>query len=291
MNTNYKYVSPSTKLLLNDGTEKLVSELVVGDILLNSIPTEERIIKSISEHSSTNYLVIPRYCNSPFMISDMHNLPVLIGNQVLLMNIKDFKKFEPKNIISLIHEPVELERIYVTLEPYILGIWLNNYDITPSRVRFLKKNITIIMFIFDFVDKFNLEHFDTDDYIEITDKRLIAQFHNNDLFNNPTIPDRYKYNKKSLRSRLLAGFLDNNLTPEVEIKTKRLKDDFCYLVHSLGLLTQTRRKDSKWYVTIMQNVSIMNDFRVAKLEDDHKCLCLEITGMSPGILLPDFTMI
>ena len=291
MNTNYKYVSPSTKLLLNDGTEKLASELVVGDILLNSIPTEERIIKSISEHSSTNYLVIPRYCNSPFMISDMHNLPVLIGNQVLLMNIKDFKKFEPKNIISLIHEPVELERIYVTLEPYILGIWLNNYDITPSRVRFLKKNITIIMSIFDFVDKFNLEHFDTDDYIEITDKRLIAQFHNNDLFNNPTIPDRYKYNKKSLRSRLLAGFLDNNLTPEVEIKTKRLKDDFCYLVHSLGLLTQTRRKDSKWYVTIMQNVSIMNDFRVAKLEDDHKCLCLEITGMSPGILLPDFTMI
>ena len=291
MNTNYKYVSPSTKLLLNDGTEKLASELVVGDILLNSIPTEERIIKSISEHSSTNYLVIPRYCNSPFIISDMHNLPVLIGNQVVLMNVKDFKKFEPKNIISLIHEPVELQRIYVTLEPYILGIWLNNYDITPSRVRFLKKNITSIIFVFDFVDKFNLEHFDTDDYIEITDKRLIAQFHNNDLFNNPTIPDRYKYNKKSLRSRLLAGFLDNNLTPEVEIKTKRLKDDFCYLVHSLGLLTQTRRKDSKWYVTIMQNVSIMNDFRVAKLEDDHKCLCLEITGMSPGILLPDFTMI
>jgi hypothetical protein len=291
MNTNYKYVSPSTKLLLNDGTEKLASDLVVGDILLSSIPNEERIIKSISEHSSTNYLVISRYCNSPFMISEMHNLPVLIGNQVVLMNIKDFKKFEPKNIISLIHEPVELERIYVTLEPYILGIWLNNYDIIPSRVRFLKKNITIIMFVFDFVDKFNLEHFDTDDYIEITDKRLIAQFHNNDLFNNPTIPDRYKYNKKSLRSRLLAGFLDNNLTPEVEIQTKRLKDDFCYVVHSLGLLTQTRRKNSKWYVTIMQNVSIMNDFRVAKLEDDYKCLCLEITGMSPGILLPDFTMI
>jgi hypothetical protein len=281
----------STKLLLNDGTEKLASELVVGDILLSSIPNEERIIKSISEHYSTNYLVIPRYCNSPFMISEMHNLPVLIGNQVVLMNIKDFKKFEPKNIISLIHEPVELERIYVTLEPYILGIWLNNYDITPSRVRFLKKNITIIMFVFDFVDKFNLEHFDTDDYIEITDKRLIAQFHNNDLFNNPTIPDRYKYNKKSLRSRLLAGFLDNNLTPEVEIQTKRLKDDFCYVVHSLGLLTHTRRKNSKWYVTIMQNVSIINDFRIAKLEDDHKCLCLEITGMSPGILLPDFTMI
>lgn len=291
MNTNYKYVSPSTKLLLIDGTEKLASELVVGDILLSSIPTEERTIMSITEHSSTNYLVIPRYCNSPFIISEMHNLPVIIENQVVLINVKEFKSFQPKNIMSLIHEPVELQRIYVSLEPYILGIWLNNYDITPSRVRFLKKNITIIMFIFEFVDKFKLEHEDTDDYIEITDKRLIAQFHNYDLFNNPTIPDKYKYNKKSLRSRLLSGFLDNNLTPEVEIQTKRLKDDFCYLVHSLGLLTRTRRKNSKWYITVMHNTFVMNDFRFAKLEDENKCLCLQITGMSPGVLLPDFTMI
>ena len=291
MNTNYKYVSPSTKVLLSNGIEKFASELKIGDTLLGSIPTEERMIVGISEHDTSNYLVIPRYCNSPFIISELHFLPVIVENKVTLVNINDFLRTELKNQISLIHEAIELQHIHVTIEPYILGLWLSNYDvITPSSVRFPKKNMTVVMFIVNFIDKFNLEHIDSDDYIDITDKRLVVQFHKYDLFNTPTIPNPYKYNKSSIRSRLLAGFMDNN-EPEIEIRTKRLKDDFCFLVHSMGMLTHTRRKDDKWFVTVFFNSSVINDFKVAKLEGQTKSLCLQITGMAPGILLPDFTMI
>ena len=291
MNTNYKYVSPSTKLLLANGTEKFASELKIGDTLLGSIPTEERIIVDISEHDASNYLVIPRYCNSPFIISELHFLPVIVENRVALVNINDFRRTELKNQISLIHEAIELQQIQVTLEPYMLGLWLSNCDtITPTTIRFPKKNMTVVMFIVNFIVKFNLEHIDSDDYIDITDKRLVRQFHNYDLFNTPTIPNPYKYNKSSIRSRLLAGFMDNN-EPEIEIRTKRLKDDFCFLVHSMGMLTLTRRKDDKWFVTVFFNSFVINDFKVAKLEGKTKSLCLQITGMAPGILLPDFTMI
>jgi len=292
MNTNYKYVSPSTKVLLSNGTEKFASELKIGDALLGSIPIEERIIVDITEHDASNYLVIPRYCNSPFIISELHFLPVLVENKVALVNINDFRRTEMKNQISLIHEPIELHQIHINLEPYILGLWLSYYDevSTPSSVRFPKKNMTIVMYVMSFIEKFNLEHIDSDDCIDIIDKRLVRQFHNYDLFNTPTIPNPYKYNKSSIRSRLLAGFMDNN-EPEVEIRTKRLKDDFCFLVHSMGMLTHTRRKDDKWFVTVYFNSFVINDFKVAKLEGQTKSLCLQITGMAPGILLPDFTMI
>ena len=292
MNTNFKYVSPSTKVLLSNGAEKFASELKIGDTLLSSIPSEERMIVSISEHEASNYLIIPRYCNSPFIVSELHHLPVLFDNKVVLININDFRRTEIKNQISLIHEPIELQQIYVTLEPYILGIWLSNYDvITPASVRFPKKNMTVVMFIVHFINKFNLEHVDGDDFIDITDKRLVLQFQKYDLFNTPTIPNPYKYNKSSIRARLLAGFMDNN-EPEVPMLTEKLKDDFCFLVHSLGMLTHTRRKENKWFVTVFYNTTfVINDFKVAKLEGQTKSLCLHLTGMAPGILLPDFTMI
>jgi hypothetical protein len=70
-----------------------------------------------------------------------------------------------------------------------------------------------------------------------------------------------------------------------------VKDDFCFLVHSLGFLTQTKKKNLIWYVTVVfDTASLTNDFKIAKIEDND-CLCLEISGNSAGIILSDFTVI
>ena len=257
-------------------------------MLLSSVPGEKRIVLNISQHKSQNYMVIPRYCNS-FLISNSHYLPIVLDQKLLLMNIKNYPHVQNKNEISLVHEQADFSAIHVYLEPHILGIWLNNYCNTSS-LKFLKKNVQVTMSLLNFVDKFALEYINDEEYIEIIDNRFIAVFHNYNLFMNPRIPEEYKYNKKSIRSRLLSGFLDNNESSEIEIDNKTLKDDFCFLVHSLGLLTSTKKKNSKWYVSVLYSANTINDFRIAKIDDDD-CLCLQISGTSVGIFLPDFTMI
>jgi hypothetical protein len=292
MDTNYKFVYPSTKVLLLNGISKVASELQVGDILLSPDPHDDRTIMTITPLKSANYMVIPRYCNSPFIVSEYHMLPVAYESKIVLINIKTHPALKFKNFISLIHESTDFTPIFVSLEPYILGLWLTNNN-TNEQLKFSKHNIETTFFMLNFIEKFNLQYESDDISLTLTDKRFIAQFQKYDLFVNPRIPDDYKYNNKSIRSRILSGFIDNNITgpTDIAINSRVVKDDFCFLVHSLGFLTQTKKKNSIWYVTVVFNaVSLTNDFKIAKIEDDD-CLCLEISGNSAGIILSDFTVI
>lgn len=291
MDTNYKFLHPSTPVLLLNGISKIASELEIGDMLLSPDPHDDRTIMTITPFKSVNYMVIPRFCNSPFIISELHMLPVTSDNKVFLVNIKAYPQLESRNLISLIHESANFQSIFVSLEPYVLGLWLHNHN-TNQCLKFSTHNIDITFFLFDFIEKFKLQYESDDDSITITDPRLMAQFQKYDLFHNPRIPDEYKYNSKRERSRILSGFLDNNMSPtDIIIRSRQLKDDFCYIVHSLGFLTQTKNKDFMWLVSIVFDTqSRLNDFKIAKIEDDD-CLCFEISGNSAGIILPDFTVI
>ena len=293
MNTNYKHVSPCTKLILYSGREILASELKVGDILLSTESNEERRITNIKTSKSQNYMFISRYCNSPFIINENHYLPVILDTNYVLVNVKTYLSITNKSNIYLIRQSVDLNHIPITIEPYLLGIWFNNYNRNDQVLSFPKSNVTIILFLMSFLNKFDLEYEDMEDDIIITDNRVVSQFENYGLFEDYSmIPDFIKYNNVITRQRFLAGFIDNNNTPEITITNKQMKDDICYIAHSIGLLTSTKTSHKIWYTTILYNNSqiITNDFKVAKIPNDD-CICLEITGTSPGILLADFTVI
>lgn len=293
MNTNYKHVAPSTKLLLYDGREIEASQLKIGDILLSTEWNEQRRITNITTYKSQNYMFISRYCNSPFIINENHYLPVVLDNNYVLVNVKVYLSITNKSNIFLIRQPVDLKHTPISIEPYLLGIWFSNCDRNDQVLLFPKSNVTIILFLISFVEKFDLEYEDMEDDIIITDNRVVSHFEKYGLFEDYSmIPDFIKYNNVITRQRFLAGFIDNNNTPEITITNKQMKDDICYIAHSLGLLTSTKTRNKIWYITILYNNSqiITNDFKVAKIPNDD-CICLEITGTSPGILLADFTVI
>lgn len=292
MDTNFKFVYPSTKVLLLNGISKMASELQVGDILLSPDPYDDRTIMTITPFKSVNYMFIPRYCNSPFIVSELHMLPVTFENRIFLLSIKVYPFLESKQFMSLVHESADFKSIFVSLEPYVLGLWLHNNN-TDGKLRFSKHNIDVAFFLFNFIDKFKLEYESDDDSLTFTDIRFITQFLKYDLIGNQRIPEDYKVNNKKVRSRVLSAFIDNNNNNPVDIAihTRTLKDDFCYLVHSLGFLTQTKKKNAVWYVTVIFTTQEQtNDFKIARIEDDD-CLCLEVSGNSVGIILDDFTVI
>lgn len=292
MDTNYKFVYPSTKVLLLNGISKAASELQVGDILLSPDPHDDRTILTITPFKSTNYMVISRYCNSPFIVSELHMLPVTFEERIVLINVKTYPLLEFRQFISLIHEGAEFLPIFVTLEPYILGLWLHNNN-KDGTLKFSKHTMEVAFFLFNFIQKFNLQYESDDDNLIFTDTRLIMSFFKYDLMNNPRIPDDFKYNTKKVRSRLLSGFIDNNNhnPADIAIHSQILKDDFCFVAHSLGFLTQTKKINSIWYVTVLFDAQArVNDFKLAQIEDD-SCLCLEVSGNSVGIILSDFTVI
>lgn len=293
--TNHKCIHPKTKVLLLNGTEKFASELQIGDALLGS-NCDERIITKITNFKSTNYVVIPRFCNSSFIINESHYIPVNVDSRDTLINAKTFFKqsTDTKKTISLIHIPIELQLIPVTLEPYLLAFWLINNDNT-NTIKLPKSNIPFLLFLLNFIEKFNLKYEESDDFILFTDHRLIKQFEKYDLFANPRIPNEYKYNNLNTRHRLIRGFLDNNDQYTIVLPNKNLKEDVCFVAHSLGYLTQSKRNNDQYIVQVFYNsnstiLQQINDFKVAEFHDD-SCLCIELTGSSIGILLPDFTVI
>lgn len=285
---NIKLLFSSTKVLLMDGTAKMASELEVGDVLL--APNRDgRTILEISRQKTNNYMVIPRYCNSSFIISDSHLFPIIHDTKTFLIDIKTFKLQESKHFFSLIHEGVEFPSTFVTLEPYFLGLWLSNNNL----LRFRKNNEKVYLFLFNFIDKFSLQHEYDDEFITIVDSRLLTQFEKYDLFCNPRIPDEYKYNNAVVRSRILAGVLDNSpvTTNQIEFTVKKQATDFCFVIHSLGYLSIMKKKNKSHVVSVIyNNTSYINDFKVAKIDDDDS-IRLKLSGVISSIFLSDFTVI
>ena len=163
-----------------------------------------------------------------------------------------------------------------------------------------KSNITVIFYIQSFLEKFNIKHIEYEDYVVITDARILKHLEKFGLLLNtddiPVIPSAYKYNVKAIRAKFLQGFIDSSETTEIAIENKALKDDILFIAHSLGLLTVSKYKNKIWYVKVIYNDAEMtverkNDFKIAKIPN-MDALCVGIVGStSPAIFLADFTVI
>jgi hypothetical protein len=275
--------------------------LKIGDVLLSPIANNKEIVASIDTFQSQNYMVIPRYCNSSFVINEHQTLPIFHGNRYINVSLPTYEKLSNKNDIFLVHEATEFQYTAIGLDPYIFGVWFSHYAKNPTFEMILpKSNITTIFYIQSFLEKFNIKHIECDDYVVITDARLLKYMEKYgflfDTDEAPVIPNVYKYNMKSIRAKFLQGFIDSTDTTEVAIGNKTLKDDILFIAHSLGLLTATKYKNKMWYVTVIYNDAEMtverkNDFKIAKIPN-MDALCVGIIGTtSPAIFLADFTVI
>ena len=267
---------------------------------MSPIPNSKEIVASIDSFSSQNYRIIPRFCHS-FVINEQQYLPIYHESRYLNISLSTYERLTNKNDLCLVHQGVEFRYLPIALDPYILGLWFANQT-TATDMVIRKSNIMIIFYLHTFIDKFNIQYTEYDDYVIITDPRILTQMNKYNLLDSwassaPVIPMTYKYNMKGIRAKFLEGFIDNSTTDtEIAIENKTLKDDIVFIAHSLGLLTTSRYKDKIWYVTVINNTTDLitqhkNDFRIAKIPNSD-ALRIGIVGtMSPAILLGDFTVI
>jgi superfamily II DNA or RNA helicase len=124
---------------------------------------------------------------------------------ILDISVKDFLSLSNtiKDQLKIYHVPVEFEEKDVTIDPYMIGLWLGNNDKTING----------------FSEK-------------------LREYN---LLGNKHIPIVYKCNSRSNRLKLLAGLLDSDgfivgNCYEITQKNSNLAYDILYLVRSLGMM-------------------------------------------------------
>lgn len=164
-------------------------------------------------------------------------------------------------------ECVNWEEKKVSLDPYVLGLWLgdgaqtgysyacdggNDYQIMDYLHEWGRKNDSNLKisgkskYCYNFS---SIDNFRNPGYSPL--KKVLSLYN---LVNNKHIPKEYLINSKEIRLRLLAGIIDSdghvNCDGSVEISQsfvhKQLADDIIYLSRSLGFYTSVREKTTNY---------------------------------------------
>lgn len=287
--SSLKYLSVRSKVLRDDGSEVKVADLKSGDNILGS-GEEVRTVISVFPFRSNNYRVIPRYKKS-FILNEHQTVPVTIDGRVFLVNLPQFYNYANRSEFSLLHDDVDFEEKDITLEPYIIGCWLISNIFHRIQFSTQTKQIEHIL---NFINRFNISHINYGECIVINDVRIIEQFRKYNLFENPRIPDEFKFNSRNNRMKLFNGFSDYADNGNVTIFSENVMNDFCFLAHSLGFLTESRVIMKNLYLItyVYKNLVIVkNDFKVASVHDNESVCILLSPSNEIGILLSDFTVI
>lgn len=176
---------------------------------------------------------------------------------VIEISVKDYLAL-PKNIKTILYgfkQAVDFEPKTVSLEPYMVGLWLG--DGTTAEPAITNVDPPIIDYINDFAERHNLR---------VTEKRKLLEDENGDkyeadcktyylagnpknafrdslkeygLLGNKHIPKEYLYNTREVRLLVLAGLIDSDgymydNMYEISQKSDVLALDIVQLARSLG---------------------------------------------------------
>lgn len=283
-----------TKILLYDGSIKLVEDILVGDQLMGP-DSKPRNVLSLARGKETMYEVIPIKGES-FVVNESHVLSLRYTgtNQIRNISIRDYLNLSnnQKHILKGYRVGVEFEHRDVDFDPYVLGIWLaegthNKPTITnPDHevIDYLSEYCQCLpnMFIrFENLDNINCLN------IHFVSKQsngckggsntFLNYLRQYGLISNRHVPEKYKINSKEVRLQVLAGLLDgdghlSHNGYEIITKSEKLKDDILFLSRSLGLAaystytkkTNTTTGISGWYYRI--GISGNTDMIPCKIE-------------------------
>lgn len=170
-------------------------------------------------------------------------------------------------------ECVNWEHQEVSLDPYVIGLWLgdgsksgysyacdgeNDYQIIDYLKEWCKNNDANLKKINQYCYNFSsIENFGK--YGEAPLKKLLSEYN---VIKNKHIPKEYLVNSKEIRLKVLAGIIDTDGyvcvdgTIEISQSTKheKLVDDIVYLSRSLGFYTHLKKKITNYkYVQTGEN--------------------------------------
>lgn len=186
------------------------------------------------------------------LISDINGSEPSGSENILEIKVKDYIKLS-KTVKEYLKgykcEGVNWDKKPVNLDPYILGMWLG--DGNSRGDGFTSDDKELVEYWEKWAEKNNSKIVKAKadyKYRVIRSQQQIdipSVFKNNlrkyNLINNKHIPKDYLINDRETRLKILAGIIDtdgyvycNGTCIEIAQKNKRLSDELCYLIRSLG---------------------------------------------------------
>jgi superfamily II DNA or RNA helicase len=235
-----KCLGKDTKILMFDGSIKLVQDIVVGDILMGDDSTPRNVL-SLARGREMMYKV----CSSNsegYIVNESHILSLKTSSYinknspkgtVIDMSVSDYlnlpKSYHGRGGPLLGYRvPILFKEKEVEIDPYLFGNWLgdssSNGDISKQEMTYSttanKNNI-----LMNFLRKYN-------------------------LINNKYIPQHYKCNSRKVQLELLAGLIDsdgyyNQNCFELTHKNETLLDDIIFISRSLGFAAVKTKVNSR----------------------------------------------
>lgn len=184
------------------------------------------------------------------------NLNLLEDNNILDISIRDYLK-APKSLTRLLKcykTGVEFNKIKITLDPYLLGLWLGDGTTLQPSITNIDKEIIEYLQTYCVYNNLRLSKTE-EDGITYRICGLDGSYNSNTFFNelkkyklidNKHIPYDFKCNTRDIRLKVLAGLLDSDgylheNCYEIFQKVKILAEDILYLARSLGFCSYIKK--------------------------------------------------
>jgi replicative DNA helicase len=250
-----------TKIMMSDGSIKLVEDIKIGDELMG-VDSNPRKVLSLARGKENMYRVWERGeyydVNESHILSlKQHRFHKRLKYSFLRQYEKTLKEFisykpETRRTFRGWKTSINFSKKEIKLDPYILGVWLGDGTSSKPDITSMDKNIILAFYKFAKsigckIRKQCTPNNKSDGYCiskDKTDRNIFLDLlrHYN-ILNNKHIPFVYKTNSEEVRLQVLAGLIDTDgyLSKsirgecyEITQKNTELANDIVYLARSLG---------------------------------------------------------
>ena len=202
-----------------DKSIEKVENIKIGDSLLGPDMKPRKVLKVF--HGTSSMYKITLSNGDSQVVTEDH--PVYVRVRTWGKSTKEeFKTFTCKELLKrdytkghyILKQPIIYKHKEVSIDPYMLGLWLGDGDST--RVSFAATEDEIKEYFKSFGSKCYFRHCTNTNKCDIVhfptsnNRNLYNAFKEYNLFNNKHIPNDYKYNDREILLQLLAGIIDSD---------------------------------------------------------------------------------
>lgn len=284
-----------TKILMYDGSIKNVEDVKVGDLLMGDDSSPRKVL-SLGRGKDTIYEIKSKGWDR-FTVNSEHILVLRnrkkSSNKPFEISVKDFlqksKTFQDQS--QLIRTSVEFPEKHVSMDPYLMGIWIGDGSrrkpcgietADNEIISFLEEqSISYNLLLKKYINKKSKSDqycFSTGNFgkgLKLERNEFLNQLKHYNLYNcnEKFIPNEYLINSTNVRKKLLAGLIDSDgyqFHKSYSISTKwiNLANQIVFLARSIGLKSHVSVKNIKgkdYY-----NVNISGDLSDLPIRLDRK---------------------
>lgn len=268
-----KCMDPLTKILMFDGSEKYIKDIIVGDKVMG--PDSKSRLVLFTHSGEDEMFEIKQSKGDNYIVNSKHILTLIYNNRytnkksIIDKEISELRNSKLSYLRGFKVE-VEYKQKDLKLNPYFIGLWLGDGSKHESSVTSIDNEI--IEYLYKLSKEYDLIISKRGCNYLLGGKRgkknpikkLLNEYN---LLNNKHIPNDYLINSKENRLQLLAGLIDSdgslvqNSYYTISTNNKSFSLQIKKLCNSLGFYTRVYEKKqfikqiNKEYISYNINIS------------------------------------